>query len=144
MIDAQLNAQHVGQAVDRMLRIAEHDHGLSIRQLSAETGIPASTLGTYRVTGGRAQAAMPLSTFVALCRVLPDELTSLVLDMADKRVAPLDADPGAWLGVAAEASGLASDICEAKADGKITPIEHSRLKHRARRLTAKLVGAAGA
>lgn len=87
---------------------------------------------------------MPLHVYVALCRILPDDLTSLVLDGADKRIVPLESSPEAWLGVAAEASGLAAEICEAKADGKITHIEQARLEKRARKLAAKMAGAGGA
>ena len=80
----------ISQAVEAgqltMFRLAERDHGLSLKILALESGIPHGTLRSY------AQGtAMPVSALVKLARVIPNELTSLMLDPGGKVVA--DAEP---------------------------------------------------
>lgn len=72
-----------------MLRLAERDYDLSIRTLNAETGIPIPTLNSWK-----RDVMMPLGGFVALCRVIPDDLTSLMLEPADKHVGSNEAPDG--------------------------------------------------
>lgn len=64
-----------------MLRLAERDYDLSVKTLNAETGIPIPTLNSWK-----RDTMMPLGGFVALCRVIPDDLTSLLLEPAEKHV----------------------------------------------------------
>lgn len=66
---------------ERMLRLAERDYDLTPAVLEAETGIPAGTLRTYR-----RDTMMPMAAFVRLCRVIPDELTTLMVEPADKHI----------------------------------------------------------
>jgi hypothetical protein len=117
---------------EAMLRLAERDYGLSIKRLAAETGIGATTLRTYK-----RDTMMPLGVFVKLCAVIPDELTSLCLEVSGKHVgsnATSDEDLDA---LGREAAGFVAEKLEAEADGKVTPIERSKLKHRARRVVSQ-------
>lgn len=118
-------------AQERMLRLAERDYGLSLKVLEAETGVPSVTLRTYK-----RDTMMPLATFVKLCRVVPDELTSLVMDLADKAVCTPDSADGDIDELAHETSGLVFEILDAKRDGKIDHVERERIKDRARRVEA--------
>jgi len=81
----------IAQAVEAgqlaMFRLAERDHGLTLKILALETGIPHGTLRSY------AQGtAMPVSALVKLTRAIPNELTSLMLDPGGKAVSDADAE----------------------------------------------------
>lgn len=79
-----------GRVVD-MFRLAERDYDLTIKRLVALTGMDAGSLNNYK--NG---AAIPLHAFVQLCRYIPDELTSLCLEPAEKHVGtdePSDGGP---------------------------------------------------
>lgn len=80
----------ISQAVEAgqlaMFRLAERDHGLTLKILSLDTGIPFGTLRSYSQG-----TAMPVSALVKLSRAIPNELTSLMLDPGGKVLA--DAEP---------------------------------------------------
>lgn len=116
---------------ERMLRLAERDHDLSIKALSAETGIPEVTLRTYK-----RDTMMPLSAFVKLCAVIPDDLTSLILEPAGKAVCSPESTDGDIDELAHETSALTFEILDAKRDGKIDHVERERIKDRARKVEA--------
>lgn len=115
-----------------MLRLAERDYDLSIKALSLETGIPGVTLNSWK-----RDVMMPLGGFVALCRVIPDDLTSLMLEPADKHIGTNERDENDLDALTAEASGLVTGVLEAKRDGKVTPIERAHIQDKARRVAAK-------
>ena len=70
-----------------MFRLAERNHGLSLKILSLESGIPHGTLRSY------AQGtAMPVSALVKLSGVIPNELISLMLDPGGKVLADAEQD----------------------------------------------------
>ena len=118
-------------AQERMLRLAERDYALTLKVLEVETGVPSVTLRTYK-----RDTMMPLATFVRLCRVIPDELTSLIMDLADKAVCSPDSGDGDIDELAHETSALTFEILDAKRDGKIDHVERERIKDRARKVEA--------
>lgn len=118
-------------AQERMLRLAERDYSLSIKALALETGIPVPTLQSYK-----RDTMMPLAAFVKLCRVIPDDLTSLCLEPADKCVSPKEGTDDALDELACESSALTFEYLDAKRDGVISPKERSKLCDRARRVKA--------
>ena len=70
-----------------MFRLAERNHGLSLKILSLESGIPHGPLRSY------AQGtAMPVSALVKLSGVIPNELISLMLDPGGKVLADAEQD----------------------------------------------------
>ncbi len=70
-----------------MFRLAERNHGLSLKILSLESGIPHGTLRSY------AQGtAMPVSALVKLSGVIPNELISFMLDPGGKVLADAEQD----------------------------------------------------
>lgn len=88
--DISARTCEITQAVEAgqlaMFRLAERDHGLSLKILALDTGIPFGTLRSY------AQGAtMPVTALVKLSKVIPNELTSLMLDPGGKVLA--DAEP---------------------------------------------------
>jgi hypothetical protein len=118
-------------AQERMLRLAERDYGLTIAVLEAETGVPSVTLRTYK-----RDTMMPLATFVKLCAVIPDNLTSLVLEPAGKAVCSPESVDGDIDELAHETSALTFEILDAKRDGRIDHVERERIKDRARKVEA--------
>ncbi len=74
-------------AQEAMLRLAERDHGITAKRLALETGIPLSTVQSWR--RATAPACMSVADFIAVSRVIPDELTSLCFEPVGKRVMPI-------------------------------------------------------
>ena len=103
-----------------MFRLAERDHGLNLAAIALETHIDKRTLQTYNNSNIFARAKMPLWVFVELCKVIPDDCTSIMLEPASKHVGSNVSDDG-----------------DLEADGKVTPIEKRKLKDRARRVAAR-------
>lgn len=74
-------SQAVEQAQIQMFDLAEKNHGLTRKVLHLHTGIPTSTLKSWEEG-----TAMPVAGFAKLCKVIPNELTSLMLDAAGKSI----------------------------------------------------------
>lgn len=90
MSDRDGTKHDVLSAQEAMLRLAERDHGLTAKRLHAETKIPLSTIQSWK--RATAPACMSLADFVAVCRVIPDDLTTLCLEPAGKNVSDASAD----------------------------------------------------
>jgi hypothetical protein len=123
--------RNVLTAQERMFRLAERDYGLTRKAISLETGISRDTL-----TSWMRGVQMPLAAFVRLSKCIPDELTSLCLEAADKHVgtnAPGDGDLDA---LGRECASFVSEKLEAEADNVVTPIEDRKLRNRSRRVAS--------
>ena len=114
-----------------MFRLAERDHHITRKRLQLETGIPYNTLKSY-ATG----TEMPMSAFVKLAAVIPNELVSLLLEPAGKHLADDEADHGSLHELAREVGHFSAEYIDAVSDGSVTHIEKARLKDRARRLAS--------
>lgn len=84
MPDRDGTKHDVLSAQEAMLRLAERDYGLTAKRLHAETKIPLSTIMSWK--RATAPACMSLADFVAICRVIPDDLTTLCMEPAGKSV----------------------------------------------------------
>jgi hypothetical protein len=69
-----------------MFRLAERDHGLRLKILELETGVPLGSLRSY-ATG----TTMPVHVLLKLARVIPAHLVNLVTEPGGKVLA--DAEP---------------------------------------------------
>lgn len=87
MTDAHGTEQETKAAQKEMFRLAERDYGLSLGVIESEAGLREGALKPYNHSNIFARAKMPLWIFVRLCRVLPDDLTSLCVEGAGKRIA---------------------------------------------------------
>jgi hypothetical protein len=119
-----------------MFRLADHRWGLSIAVLSSETGISAETLKSYCRSNIFARAKMPLTAFVKLLRIIPDDCTSIVVGVANKHIGSTEGDDGDLDALGREASHFVSEKLDAEADGVVTHIEKRKLKDRAQRVAA--------
>jgi len=120
---------------ERMLRLAERDHDISAKVLALETGIPLSTVQSWR--RAMAPAAMSLPDFVAVARFIPDDLLTLVFEAAGKHVGTSDSEgDGALDALIEDASCTIHEIAKAKRDGRVTPQERANIVDCAQRLAA--------
>lgn len=126
--------QDVTNQQEAMLRIAERDHGLTTARLSAETGIPVNTIRSWKREC--APVAMSLGDFVAVCRVIPDHLTSLCLEPAGKQIVDDGSGDGLLTELLLETSGYAADHIERMADGAICHKDKAALAERAQRIAS--------
>lgn len=74
-----------------MFRLAEREHGLTLKAISLDTKIPYETLRSWKGNKG-AQAMMPVWSISALAGVIPDELLSLLVDAGDRHLVHNDDD----------------------------------------------------
>lgn len=120
-----------------LFRLAERDYGLTIAALATETGIPEKTLASYNLSNIFARAKMPLWVFVELCKVIPDDATSIMVRPAHKCVLTLLPQDDDLDKLTAEAVAFAADKLEREADGVVCHIDRAALAERARRLAVK-------
>ena len=132
------------QAQERLFRLAERDHGLSIKALHLETKIPATTL-----QGWKSGTTMPAWAIGALGAAgVPDHLLSLVLHPYARHVGTDTSGEGALEDLVRETAGFTNDYLQAtdpKSPGgpNVVPIEKAKLTERALRIesTARAVRA---
>ena len=101
--------------------------------LSAASGISASTLASW--ANG---AAMPLHAILSLSHHLPAPAINMMFEPAGKRLCDAEQQDANWDAVAASASMLTFEICDARSDGAIDHVERARLRQRARAVAAQL------
>lgn len=132
MIDRNGTKQDVTSQQEAMLRLAERDHGLTTARLSAETGIPAVTIRSWKREC--APVAMSLGDFVAVCRVIPDHLTSLCLEPAGKQILGEGEGEAQLHKLLAATADHTSDHIQRMADGKLCHVDRAALKESAGRI----------
>lgn len=133
MRDDDQFSRDVTNRVATVFRLAEHGHGLKLRMIEKATGIPYETLRGYK----SGAVAIPLINAVRLMTVLPDELSSLLVEPAGKRVVSIDSAGEGWLDVLHESCSLDAEIAEAESLG-MTPSREAQLRDHARTVIAKL------
>jgi hypothetical protein len=60
---------------ERLFRLAQRDHGLTLKAISLDSGIGYTTIQSY----ARGEALMSIASLFCLIGVVPDELLSLLL-----------------------------------------------------------------
>lgn len=137
MPDTRGTEQETKANQGELFRLAERDYGLTIAALATETGISESALKSYAQSNIFARAKMPLWVFAELCKVIPDDVTSIMLRPADKCVLTLLPQDDDLDKLTAEAVEFAADKLRREADGTVCHIDRAALAERARRLTVK-------
>jgi hypothetical protein len=123
-----------------IFRLGERDHGLTRKVVSSKSGIQYDALGTY----WRGEHVMPITEVIKLCDVIPDYLLSRLFNPVHRQLTVEEGEDGDLDELGQEAANFTADYVSAKCgDGKITQIEHARLKAKASRLgdTAQRVSA---
>ena len=130
MADVPLPGRDSIEAQRELFRLAEKECGLSIAAIAARSPLKPSTL-----KGWREGAAMPAWALGQLGEAgVPDHLLSLVLEPFGRRVIHDDPQDGDLDELGREGAHYLAEHADAKADGRITPIERARLRDRARRI----------
>lgn len=79
-------AQKVLEAQERAFRLAARDYGLSLAQISRDSNICYDSVRAYAGNKGE-QQMMPVSAFLKLVGVIPDNLLSQLLEPVGKQIA---------------------------------------------------------
>ena len=67
--------QRQKQAQERVFRLAQRDHGLSLKAISLDSGLGYTTIQSY----AKGEAVMSIAALFRLVGIVPDELLSLLL-----------------------------------------------------------------
>lgn len=81
------------EAQRRIFRLAERDHGLHLKAISLDSGIPYNTIRSYAGNNG-AQSVMSVPSMLKLVGVIPDALLSHLLDPVGRHIAENTSDDG--------------------------------------------------
>jgi hypothetical protein len=128
----------VANRVADMFRLAERDHGLTVKRLALLSGMSYDTLQNYRN-----DAAIPLHAFIQIMPHIPDELLSMVTEIGGKDVVSPGNDTDSTLDdLAEEAAEFVAEYTRARSPNgpggaTIVPIERAKLGEQARRVGAK-------
>ena len=124
-------------AICRNLKVKQHAffaaaerEGYSLGVLSAETGIPVSTLGSYRTTNARVPAVMGLATFIKLTAATRKhpQLASLLIEDSGCVIASSEPQAAEWLALGERLCATGAKIMRYQAsDGHIDHIEDADL-----------------
>ena len=131
MDDAARFHHNFDNCVADLFRLAERDHGLTVRRLAALAGLPQSTVATW-ATGN---TSMPAWAFFRLAKYIPDDLTTLCAELSDKAIVSNEGG-GCIDALGREAASFTASYVDAKSDGVIDHRETHALNHRRRRLFA--------
>jgi hypothetical protein len=137
MTDTRGTEQETKARQAELFRLAERDYGLTLSALATETGLSETSLKSYALSNIFARAKMPLWVFVRLCKVIPEDVTSIMVEPADKCILPLLPQDDDLDKLTAEAVEFAADKLRREADGVICHIDRKALAERARRLAVK-------
>lgn len=130
MADVPLPGRDSIEAQRDLFRLAEKECGLSIAAIAARSPLHLGTL-----KGWRDGAAMPAWAIGALGTAgVPDHLLTMILAPFGRHVGTDESGDGDLDALGREAAHFVADELDAKADGKVTPIEKGKLKERARRI----------
>jgi hypothetical protein len=126
------------EAQQRIFRLAERDHGLSLKAVSLDSGIPYNTVRSY--AGGH--AVMPVPAMLKLIGVVPDTLLSHLLDPVQRCIVPAQPDDGDHDTLASNCIDFASEHARARhpnspAGVEIAPCEDSTLRAKRTQLRAR-------
>lgn len=118
---------------ERVFRLAQRDHGLTLKAISLDSGIGYTTIQSY----ARGEAVMSIASLFCLIGVVPDELLSLLLP--DGRLivqAPAEIDHDLIAEAVADyaATKNACHHPESEAGRDIGPTEHAILTGKAFKL----------
>lgn len=127
----------------RIGRLALRDHGLHLKTISLESGIPYSSVIAYFSQANDVRLTeIPITVFVKLIGVIPDYLLSQLLAPADRHIAENGCDDGDHDTLAENCISFASKHARARhpqsPEGvEIAPCEDSDLTAARRQLKAR-------
>lgn len=127
------------EAQQRVFRLAERNHGLRLKTISLDSGIPYNTIRNY----SHGEAVMPLPAFLKLVDVIPDDLLSQLLDPVHRCLAPTTVDGEPDLdALGQDALDLGATVGQSRSPHSpggtnIVPMERAQIIAKASKLAAK-------
>jgi hypothetical protein len=140
MCNVDREIQNILAIQSDMFRLAKRDYQLSPKRLAALSGIPEATVASW--AHPQRPAAMPMHGFVRLLPHLPDDLSSLLTEPADKHIgtnAPSDNDIHDLIDTASELTNEGVRAMHPKSPGgvHIVPSERGKIRDISRRLAPR-------
>jgi hypothetical protein len=129
------------QAQARMFRLAKRDHGLSLKCISLDSGLPYETVRSYAGEKG-AQSMMPISAVNKLTGVIPDNLLSHLFEPGDRQLVADDDIDDCLDDLGDEAGKLEAEVRRARHPASpggtdIIDIEQARIRRAATRMSKR-------
>lgn len=127
----------------RIGRLAKRDYGLTLEAIAAESGIPYSTVRSYFSQQQNFRLSeIPITAFVKLCGVIPDQLMSQLLDPADRHLVHNGDEDHDLDDLGDKADEVAREVRRARRPDspggtEIIALEEERIKRLARGLKVK-------
>lgn len=78
------------EAQKRIFRLAERNHGLKLKAIGMDSGIPYNTVRNY----ANGEGVMPVPALLKLVGVIPDYLLSYLLDPVGKQIVDSEGEEG--------------------------------------------------
>lgn len=132
---------------ERVLRKAS-ERGMTMADLSAETGIPVPTLNSYIPKPSRVASEMPTSAFIKIAKALAGagmtDLASLLIEDTGLTLVERDPSSANWRQFATTLNRTATKISAALEDGHVDHREHIDLSDATRALISDAHGVVGA
>ena len=101
------------EAQERMFRLVQRDIGLTLQQISLDSGIPYNTIRSYAGHNG-APTMMPVAAVNRLAGVIPDKLLSHLLFPSCRFISEANADEADHDGFAGNCISFASAYQQAR------------------------------
>jgi hypothetical protein len=140
MCNVDREIQNILAIQSDMFRLAKRDYQLSPKRLAALSGIPEATVASW--AHPQRPASMPVHGFIRLLPHIPDDLSSLLTEPADKHIGsnvPSDNDIHDLIAGASELSheGVRAMHPESPGGVHIVPSERGKIRDISRRLAPK-------
>lgn len=126
----------VRDAQRRIFRLAERNHGLTLKAIGLDSGIAYNTVRTY----ASGECIMPITAVLRLVGVIPDELLSHLTEPVGRHIAENGDDDGIDLDALGEdADAVATEVRRARHPNSpggtnIVPIERQAIVGKVRKL----------
>lgn len=137
MCNRDAETQHVLALQADMFRLAKRDYALTFKRLSLLSGVPDATIESWSKG-----VAMPVYGLVKLAPHIPDELTSLLMEPADKHIGSNEPSSNCLHDLNEVASAYTHEMARATHPDSpggvhVVPSERGRLRDISRRMAPK-------
>lgn len=127
----------------RIGRLAKYEHGLTLEAIASESGIPYATVRSYFSQAKNVRLAeLPITNFVRMIGVIPDDLLDQLLNPADRHLERNEDEDDELDDLADRADEVAREVRRARhprspGGTEIIAIEEERIKRLTKGLRRK-------
>ena len=124
------------KAQNRIFRLAQRDHGLTLKAISIDSGIPYNTIRCYAGNNAE-QSVMSIPALIKLIGVIPDDLLSQLLELGDRHLEKDEDEDSEYDDLADHGDNLARLVRQARHPAspggtEIIAVEEEQIKRAAR------------